>query len=134
MTEDGICCILDDLGDFLEDCEVQRLVRAAQRAHGGPILSGAIIPESTQREFIAAAEVEKPDKRPSCGWPVPNPDQKVKGTVPCGSEERVYTVKGKGRYTGRSRETNICEKHVPEAWKAWPGVESADPCIPTRSL
>ena len=73
-------------------------------------------------------EIERREKRPSCGWPVP---VKVNGipagsTQPCGSEDRVFTIKGQGRYTGQTRETPICARHVPDAWKAWK-VDSATP-------
>jgi hypothetical protein len=72
------------------------------------------------------AESERQDKRPSCAWPV---ERKVSGGIErksCGSEERVFNVKGHGKYMGRPRETPICEKHLPEAWKAW-NVDSATP-------
>jgi len=73
------------------------------------------------------AESERQDKRPSCAWPIP---QKLDngGTVnkPCGSEERVYNVKGSGSYTGRPRETPVCQKHLTDAWKTW-NVDSAQP-------
>ncbi len=73
------------------------------------------------------AETEREDKRPACGWPVPRTDDQGKriGTKDCGSEDRVYAVKGKGQYTDRPRETPVCEKHLPDAWKAW-NVDSAD--------
>jgi len=75
------------------------------------------------------AESERQEKRPSCGWPVPKTDDSGKpaGTRDCGSEERVYSVKGSGKYTGRPRQSNICEKHLLDAWKAWPGVQEALP-------
>jgi hypothetical protein len=74
------------------------------------------------------AEGERIDKRPSCGWPVEqmSDDGKVVGRRPCGSEERVFNVKGHGKNIGRSRETPICEKHLPDAWKTW-DVDSAEP-------
>jgi hypothetical protein len=68
-------------------------------------------------------EIERQEKRPSCGWPVA---QQAGGTKPCGSEERIFNVTGKGLYTGRTRETPVCEKHLVEAWKQW-NVDSANP-------
>jgi hypothetical protein len=78
-------------------------------------------------------ESERQEKRPSCGWPVPKRDESGKqvGTRDCGSEERVYNVKGWGGWTGRPRETPICEKHLPGAWKKWK-VDSATPVNPLR--
>lgn len=72
---------------------------------------------------------ENIDKRPKCGWPMPGgPDPaKNTGTVPCGSEERVFNVKGRGRW-GYPKETPVCEKHLPEAWKRW-NVDSAEPSL-----
>jgi len=77
---------------------------------------------------ISGVKGERQDKRPSCAWPIP---QKLAsgGTTtskPCGSEERVFNVKGSGQYTGRPRETQVCEKHLPDAWKAW-NVDTAQP-------
>jgi hypothetical protein len=74
---------------------------------------------------------EQTDKRPKCDWPVPAEPNPAKngGTRPCGSEERVYNVKGHGRW-GWAKKTPVCEKHLPEAWKKW-NVDSAEPC--TRS-
>jgi len=81
--------------------------------HGDPVISGVTS--------------EQQDKRSKCAWPIPG---KLAGGSthgkPCGSEDRVFNVKGSGRYTGRPRETPICEKHLPEAWKAW-SVDSAEP-------
>ena len=70
------------------------------------------------------AETETQAKRPSCAWPVKKEGYQY--PQPCGSEERVFTVKGSGNHTGRPRQTPICEKHLPEAWKAW-NVDSAEP-------
>jgi hypothetical protein len=80
------------------------------------------------------AETERQGKRPSCGWPVPRTDDQGKtiGAKACGSEERVYNVKGHGQNTGQPRETPVCEKHLPEAWKAW-DVDSAQPATPLFS-
>jgi hypothetical protein len=80
------------------------------------------------------AETERQDKRPACGWPLPRTDDKGKqiGTKDCGSEERVYNVMGKGLYTGQKRETPVCEKHLPDAWKKW-DVDSAQPVNPLFS-
>jgi hypothetical protein len=73
------------------------------------------------------AESERPDKRPSCGWPV---TEKLAsggtGTKPCGSEERVFNVKGRGKYINRPRETPVCAKHLEDAWREWK-VDSAEP-------
>jgi hypothetical protein len=81
------------------------------------------------------AETERQDKRPSCAWPVDRKDDagKVTGQKPCGSEDRVYSVKGNGIYTGRARETPICEKHLPDVWKAW-NVDSATPLMTQKRL
>jgi hypothetical protein len=77
------------------------------------------------------AETEHQDKRPSCAWPIEKKNEKGTpiGIQACGSEERVYNVKGRGKYINRPRETPICEKHLPEAWKAWK-VEEAVPICP----
>jgi hypothetical protein len=78
------------------------------------------------------AEGERIDKRPSCGWPVLKTDDSGKpaGTRDCGSEDGVYKVAGKGRWTGRPRESNICEKHLPEAIKKW----NWDTAVPVNPL
>jgi hypothetical protein len=86
--------------------------------HGDPIISGV--------------QEERQEKRPSCAWPVKRPMPRADGSgsveveKPCGSEDRVFNVKGSGQYTGRPRETPVCQKHLPHAWKAW-RVDSADP-------
>jgi hypothetical protein len=80
--------------------------------HGDPIISGV--------------ESEREDKRPSCGWPITEHSQGASSTRQCGSEDRVYSVKGRGRFTDRPRETPICAKHLNEAWKKW-NVDSAVP-------
>jgi hypothetical protein len=79
--------------------------------HGGPIISGV--------------QEERQDKRPQCEWPVKRKTDSG-GTIekPCGSEERVFNVKGNGQYTGRPRETPICERHLQDAWRTW-HVDSA---------
>jgi hypothetical protein len=71
------------------------------------------------------AEGECQDKRPTCDWPVTQDGQ----SRPCGSENRVYEVHGRGRYTGMPRKTPVCEKHLSDAWKVW-NVDSAQPINP----
>ena len=77
--------------------------------------------------IISGATTERQDKRPSCAWPV-----KTRNSLgsevekACGSEERIFNVQGKGRYTGRERQTPVCGKHLQDAWKAW-NVDSAQP-------
>lgn len=79
--------------------------------------------------------IEQNDKRPSCGWPIEEsvpgaPGHKV--TKPCGSEAEIFKVKGRGLHTGRPRESDVCKKHLSDAWRKW-NVDSADPiCLPTR--
>ena len=87
-------------------------------AHGNPVISGV--------------QTEQQDKRPVCDWPVAktNAQGKQIGIKPCGSEERVYNVGGRGLWTGRPRDTPICEKHLPEAWKKW----NVDSAVPVRPL
>jgi len=90
--------------------------------HGDPIISGM-------------AETERQDKRPSCAWPVEK--KQASGSItskPCGSEERVFNVKGQGRYTGRPRETPVCEKHLPEAIKSWNWDEAVPIDLPVKSI
>jgi hypothetical protein len=77
--------------------------------------------------IISGATTEQKGKRSSCSWPIPQ--KLVSGgttSKPCGSEERLFNVKGSGKYTSRPRDTPVCAKHLPEAWKAW-GVDSANP-------
>jgi hypothetical protein len=72
------------------------------------------------------AETEQISKRPACSWPITEQKEGKSSTRQCGSEERVFNVKGRGGYTGRPRETPVCDKHLPEAWKKW-NVEEAHP-------
>lgn len=72
------------------------------------------------------AETERQAKRPACAWPIVEKIQSGSLHKRCGSEERVFNVKGQGSYTGRLRETPVCAKHLPDAWKAW-NVDSANP-------
>jgi hypothetical protein len=69
---------------------------------------------------------ERQDKRPQCDWPVREKKDGVETVRQCKSEEKIYTVKGRGKWTGRERNTPICEKHILDAWKTW-NVDSADP-------
>jgi hypothetical protein len=80
------------------------------------------------------AEGERQDKRPSCGWPVIEKLSTGSTTShPCGSEDRVFNVKGRGQHTGLPRETPVCEKHLLDAWKSW-NVDSADPMLTFAEL
>jgi|SRR6516225_8796443 hypothetical protein len=73
------------------------------------------------------AEGERQDKRPSCGWPIIETNAGGGTSAhPCGSEQNVFNVKGRGKYVGRARETPVCEKHLLDAWKSW-NVDSAEP-------
>lgn len=78
------------------------------------------------------AETEKPNSRPKCGWKVE--EKHASGgtsTRPCGSEEGLYSVRGYGRFTGRTRETPVCERHILKAWESW-RVEEARSCTPEK--
>jgi hypothetical protein len=77
------------------------------------------------------AENEQQDKRPACTWPVTKIDEagKAIGRRDCGSQRRVYNITGKGLWTGRARETPVCEKHLPDAWRKW-NVDGAVPVSP----
>ena len=61
------------------------------------------------------SNTEKLGSYPSCKWPV----KENKSMNPCGSTEKIFNVKGSGKYTGRPRETPICNKHLPDAIKHW---------------
>lgn len=65
---------------------------------------------------------EKPDKRPKCDFKV---TQKDGSRQPCGSEEKIYDVVGRGPW-GNQKKTPVCGKHLEEAWKKW-NVDSAQP-------
>jgi hypothetical protein len=79
------------------------------------------------------AEQEKPDQRPKCKWPVITKKDGVETRKDCGSEDRIYTVRGQGLHTGRARETPICQDHLEKAWKAW-NVNDAQPCTPGKPV
>ena len=78
---------------------------------------------------------EKPDQRPKCGWKVETKTKADgKETIErklCGSEERVFTVKGNSRTWNRPMETPICQKHLPDVIRDWK-FDSATPIdLPT---
>ena len=79
---------------------------------------------------ISGVQEERQDKWPQCAWPVKKTVDTQAGQVvgprPCGSEEGVFNVKGSDQYTSRPRETPVCGKQLPEAWKAW-RVDSTEP-------
>jgi hypothetical protein len=79
------------------------------------------------------AEGERIDKGPSCTWPITMQKDGKSSTRHCGSEERLFNVKGRGGYTGRPRETPVCDKHLPEAWKRWK-VEEAQPICGSKEI
>lgn len=71
--------------------------------------------------------IETPDNRPKCKWKIT--EKLADGGTnsrECGSEERIYSVKGKGLYSGRERDTPVCKEHLGDAWHKW-NVEKADP-------
>jgi hypothetical protein len=68
-------------------------------------------------------ETEHVEKRPECVWPVKSDDK----TKPCGSQEKVYEVRGQGKWTGRPRNSNICDRHLMDALRDWKW-EHIDPC------
>lgn len=73
------------------------------------------------------AESESTNNRPKCDWQITQKDADGKtSTRKCDSEERVFVVKGKGLYTGRSRETKVCRRHLEDAMKKW-NYDTADP-------
>ena len=72
------------------------------------------------------ANQESVNQRPKCEYKVATPT----GRVPCGSENQIFDVKGRGRYGG-VKDTPVCAKHLPEAWKTW-NVDSAQPCGTTK--
>ena len=61
------------------------------------------------------------NSRQKCVWRVKQFDSKGKaiGGQPCGSEERIFEVKGRGKYIGRPRSSPICQKHLPDAIREW---------------
>jgi hypothetical protein len=75
------------------------------------------------------ATTEQIEKRPACDWPINSmgPDGKPNGrTQPCGSEERVFEVKGHGK-SGYPKTSKVCSKHIPNAIKEW-NWDSVEPC------
>jgi hypothetical protein len=74
---------------------------------------------------------DQKDQRPSCGYKVERKNEKGEPVREnCGSEDRLFTVKGKGKYSGAPRATRVCAKHRPNVWKEWE-VEEAVPYVPT---
>ncbi len=109
----------------MRTAERKRSDLKSEMQHGDPILSGAIILELMQQEIPAAVATENVEKRPSCGYSVKNPAPEARGgTIPCGSQQDLYSVKGTGTH-GWLRETPVCGKHINDAWKNWK-VESAE--------
>jgi hypothetical protein len=84
--------------------------------------------------IVAMAEQEKPDSRPKCGYKVTVPTKIMgKDTTerkPCGSEERLYSVSGKGRW-GAPKETPVCKDHIEKAYKEWSADSFRPLDIPT---
>jgi len=80
-----------------------------------------------------AAQEEKPDKRPSCGYKVTVKDEHgFSSRKPCGSEERIFNVTGKTPFTGRKVETPVCGPHIEKAWKEWQVDEARPIDLPSR--
>jgi hypothetical protein len=75
------------------------------------------------------AETEQTNQRPSCGYKV---EKTIKGadgtdikrTLPCGSEEGLRTIHGRGTWGGK-KDTPVCKDHFEKAWGRW-NVDSAD--------
>ncbi len=81
------------------------------------------------RNIMKMSDTEKPDERPKCIWPIPAPknaDGSGSGKAPCGSEDRLFNIKGNGGYTGRERNSPVCGKHLTDALKKW-NYDSAVP-------
>jgi hypothetical protein len=75
------------------------------------------------------AETEQTNQRPSCGYKVEKTSKgadgtDIKRTLPCGSEEGLRTIHGRGIWGGK-KDTPVCEKHFGKAWRDW-NVDSAD--------
>lgn len=76
---------------------------------------------------------EKPEKRPSCEYPVKDG---AGNEQPCGSEERIYQVSAPAKdmwgnpYT---RDQKVCQRHLGDAWKGVPTDTTAMPIdVPTH--
>jgi hypothetical protein len=76
-------------------------------------------------KVFAMAETEQVENRPKCDYPVTTTKDNVETTGPCKSEENIFTVKGRSPVAGRPLETDVCGKHLTEAWGKWK-VESAE--------
>lgn len=76
---------------------------------------------------MAETENTGKSKIQSCKWPVKDSSSgNGSSTKPCGAQEKLFNVKGSGKYTGRPRETPICQKHLPNSIKEW-SFDSAEP-------